>query len=88
MNLCWKWLVPLTFAAFMLTGLWVIATSPVPVLSGGVPKAGTPVISEFIQTAIGVAMFAVWLVLLGYFGMRVAHNLKESKQPLHLNPFL
>ncbi len=88
MNLCWKWLVPLAFAAFMLTGLWVIATSPVPVLSGGVPKAGTPVISEFIQTAIGVAMFAVWLVLLGYFGMRVAHNLKESKQPLHLNPFL
>ena len=26
MNLCWKWFVPLSFAAFMLTAIWMVAS--------------------------------------------------------------
>ena len=26
MNLCWKWFVPASFAAFIMTGIWVVWT--------------------------------------------------------------
>jgi NADH-quinone oxidoreductase subunit H len=29
MNLCWKWFVPASFGAFILTGVWVV-WSPLP----------------------------------------------------------
>jgi hypothetical protein len=41
-----------------------------------------------VQTALGVAMFAVWLWLCVYFGKRVLFNVKASRQPVHLNPFI
>jgi NADH-quinone oxidoreductase subunit H len=28
MNLCWKWFVPMSFGAFMLTALWMVAACP------------------------------------------------------------
>jgi len=31
MNLCWKWFVPASFVAFILTGVWVV-WSPLPVV--------------------------------------------------------
>ncbi len=90
MNLCWKWFVPMSFAAFMLCALWVLATSPTPGALGGdgLPTAGTMVIPAAAQTAIGIATFAVWLVLLVYFARRVKFNVKASRQPVHLNPFI
>jgi NADH-quinone oxidoreductase subunit H len=78
MNLCWKWFVPLSFGAFLLSALWVMAT----------PETGGALIPPMAQTLIGVTMFIAWLVMLAYFIRRVRYNIKESKVPLHLNPFL
>jgi NADH-quinone oxidoreductase subunit H len=89
MNLCWKWFVPLAFAGFLLSALWVLGTSPTPRPGAdGLPEAGAPLISETVQTAIGIAMFVIWAVMLVHFVRRVRYNLRESRQPLHLNPFL
>jgi NADH-quinone oxidoreductase subunit H len=88
MNLCWKWFVPIAFAGFLLSSLWVLATSPVPIVGQTGLRSGTPLIPETVQTAIGVAMFVGWSALLLHFVRRVRYNLRESKQPLHLNPFL
>lgn len=90
MNLCWKWFVPLSFAAFLLSALWVLATSPTPGPAGadGLPGAGSMLIPAAAQTMIGVGTFAVWVALLVYFARRVKFNVKASRQPVHLNPFL
>lgn len=89
MNLCWKWFVPLSFAAFLLTALWVLGTSPSSRLGEtGLPEATSPVIPMALQTAIGVAMFGVFAALLAHFARRVAFNVRESKQPIHVNPFI
>jgi NADH-quinone oxidoreductase subunit H len=90
MNLCWKWLVPASFIGFLLCALWVLGTSPVPgpVGDDGLPSATAPLIPQVVQTALGVAMFAVWLWLCVYFGKRVLFNVKASRQPVHLNPFI
>ena len=71
MNLCWKWFVPASFAAFLLTGLWMVL--PIPAL---------------IQLAISGATFLVWAFLMLHFFRRVRFNMKESRVPVHLNPFL
>lgn len=90
MNLCWKWFVPLSFAAFMLSALWVLGTTPTPGAAGadGLPSSGTALIPMAAQTAIGVVMFVVWIALMVYFTRRVKHNVTASRQPVHLNPFL
>jgi NADH-quinone oxidoreductase subunit H len=41
-----------------------------------------------LETVIGVAMFALWVLLLGYFLGRVRYNLRAAHAPVHLNPFL
>jgi NADH-quinone oxidoreductase subunit H len=89
MNLCWKWFVPMSFAAFLLTALWVLGTSP-GARSGesGLPEAAAPVISQTVQTGLGVAIFGAWCVMLLYFAKRVAYNVRESKHPIHVNPFI
>lgn len=71
MNLCWKWFVPLSFVAFLLTAMWMVA---------GVPK--------LVETVISVATFVVWAVIMVHFIRRVQHNLRESRVPIHLNPFV
>jgi NADH-quinone oxidoreductase subunit H len=89
MNLCWKWFVPMSFGAFFLTALWVLGTEgAIQAGENGLPAKGAPMISTSLQTALGVAMFGVaaWLVL--YFARRVAYNVRENKQPIHVNPFI
>ncbi|MEZ4294444.1 MAG: NADH-quinone oxidoreductase subunit NuoH [Polyangiaceae bacterium] len=71
MNLCWKWFVPLSFGAFLLTALWMVA---------GVPKT--------VELTISVLTFVVWGVIMIHFIRRVQHNLRESRVPIHLNPFV
>ncbi|MSP25944.1 MAG: NADH-quinone oxidoreductase subunit NuoH [Myxococcales bacterium] len=90
MNLCWKWFVPLSFAAFLLTGLWVMAVSPSskPGSDGGLPVATAPLIPVVVQTALGIGMFAVFSFLVVHFARRVSFNVRASKQPIHLNPFI
>ncbi|MBM4356604.1 MAG: NADH-quinone oxidoreductase subunit NuoH [Deltaproteobacteria bacterium] len=89
MNLCWKWFVPMSFAAFLLTALWVLGTSPsTRTGESGLPEAASPLIPLTLQTAVGVAMFGVAAALVLHFARRVAFNLRESKQPIHVNPFI
>jgi NADH-quinone oxidoreductase subunit H len=71
MNLCWKWFVPLSFAAFLLTAVWMVA---------GVPKS--------VELTISVITFVAWGWILIHFIRRVQHNLRESRVPIHLNPFV
>jgi NADH-quinone oxidoreductase subunit H len=71
MNLCWKWFVPLSFAAFLLTAVWMVA---------GVPKS--------VELTISVVTFVAWGWILIHFIRRVQHNLRESRVPIHLNPFV
>ncbi|HVY46349.1 MAG TPA: NADH-quinone oxidoreductase subunit NuoH [Minicystis sp.] len=71
MNLCWKWFVPLSFVAFMLTAAWMVAG-----------------FSRTVQLVISVVTFAVWGVLMLHFVRRVQYNVRESRVPVHLNPFL
>ncbi len=89
MNLCWKWFVPMSFAGFVLTALWVIGTSPSTLMgANGLPEHGAPLIPITLQTAVSVAMFAVAAWLTVYFARRVAYNVRESRQPIHVNPFI
>jgi NADH-quinone oxidoreductase subunit H len=71
MNLCWKWFVPLSFGAFLLTAVWMVL--PIPAV---------------IQLGISLATFAVWGWLMFHFFRRVRFNMRESRVPIHLNPFL
>ncbi len=71
MNLCWKWFVPLSFAAFLLTAVWMVA---------GVPKS--------VELVISVVTFVVWAWIMIHFIRRVQYNLRESRVPIHLNPFV
>jgi hypothetical protein len=73
----------------MLTALWVLLTSAAPIAGkDGLPVRGTPVLSMELQTIIAVAMVLVFVALLGHFARRVHYNLKQSRQPIHMNPFL
>ena len=88
MAVCWKWLVPLSFAGFALTGLWVLGTTQ-PIVRGAGPNAiSSPLISESVQLGIGIAMFAVSFSILVHFARRVHYNLKNARVPIHVNPFL
>jgi NADH-quinone oxidoreductase subunit H len=73
MNLCWKWFVPLSFGAFLLTALWMLAE---------------PAVGRSVQLVISVVTFVTWALLVVHFIRRVQYNLRESRVPIHLNPFL
>jgi len=89
MNLCWKWFVPMSFGAFLLTALWVLGTASWPTTAeGALPSSGDPVIPMAAQLVISIATFVVWIGLCAYFFKRVKYNVVESKMPVHLNPFL
>ncbi len=77
MNLCWKWLVPLSFGAFLLTALWMVALS-----SLAEPQR------EIIKLVISLTTFGLWAYLMIHFTRRVRFNVRESRAPIHLNPFL
>jgi NADH-quinone oxidoreductase subunit H len=88
MAVCWKWLVPLSFAGFMLTALWVLGTTQPIVRGVGAGAVSSPLISDSVQLGIGLAMFAVSLAILVHFVRRVHYNLKNARVPIHVNPFL
>ena len=89
MTLCWKWLVPLSFLGFALTGLWVMGTSNTAQRGeGGMLEAVPALINQQIQLGVSLLTFALWLLLLVHFFRRVHYNFKASKMPLHLNPFI
>lgn len=73
MNLCWKWFVPMSFGAFLLTALWMLAE----------PAMGRPV-----QLVVSIVTFVTWLFLCVHFVRRVQYNLREARVAIHLNPFL
>jgi NADH-quinone oxidoreductase subunit H len=71
MNLCWKWFVPLSFAAFLLTAIVMVV--PIPAT---------------VQLIISLTTFGLWAYLMVHFIRRVQFNVRESRVPVHLNPFL
>ncbi len=71
MNLCWKWFVPLSFAAFLFTALWMILP-----------------LGKVVTLVISLATFVTWGVVMAHFIRRVRFNVRESRMPVHLNPFL
>ncbi len=77
MNLCWKWFVPGSFAAFMLTALWVVMTGRL-----------DPDYARQMQHVVGGIMFLFFCGVLVHFGWRVRYNLKSTQAEIHLNPFL
>jgi NADH-quinone oxidoreductase subunit H len=72
MNLCWKWFVPLSFAAFLLTAGWMVL---------GVGKTVQLVISLVTFGAWG------WLMI-HFTRRVQANLRDARLQKLHLNPFL
>ena len=46
----------------------------------GVPKS--------VELTISVVTFVAWGWILIHFIRRVQHNLRESRVPIHLNPFV
>jgi NADH-quinone oxidoreductase subunit H len=62
MNLCWKYLVPWAFVAFVFTLLWQVLVARVPALS----------------TVTGLALTAAFLVTLFFFGRQVRANITAA----------
>jgi len=77
MNLCWKWFVPGSFAAFLLTALWVVWTGRL-----------DPGYARQMQHVIGGVMFLFFCGVVVHFLSRVRYNLKSTQAEIHLNPFL
>ena len=72
MELCWKYLVPLSFVNLMGTAAWVALVPP-----GGV-----------LAQAVSLALFGVSLAVAVLFVVRVRHNFKDTGAELYLSPFV
>ncbi|MCC7541593.1 MAG: NADH-quinone oxidoreductase subunit NuoH [Deltaproteobacteria bacterium] len=77
MNMCWKWFVPLTFAGFFLTAIWLALELP--------PIVET--IVGFALTAIG-AIGLGWFVSRVRYNLRQARVGTGGMQGFHINPFI
>lgn len=73
MNLCWKWFVPGSFAAFVLTALWTVFE---------------PAMPELARFGISFATFLVFVGVVVQFGRRVAYNMRNMQANVHVNPFI
>ncbi len=72
MEVCWKYLIPISFANVVGTAVWMVF----------LPKGQLPAsAASFVMVAL-----AAFLVVL--FVRRVRMNLRESDMPIHLNPFV
>src|SRR6185436_10616981 len=72
MNLCWKWFVPLSFGAFLLTALWMF-----------VPMNRVVQLVISLATFVTWGVLMVHFIRRVQFNLREA-----KVQELHLNPFL
>jgi NADH-quinone oxidoreductase subunit H len=45
-------------------------------------------VPKSVELVISVATFVLWGFILVHFARRVAYNTRESKVPIHLNPFI
>jgi NADH-quinone oxidoreductase subunit H len=72
MEICWKYLVPIGFVNLMGTAVWVTF----------VPRPSP------VALAMGLAMFALALLVLVRFLLRVRYNLKATEAQISLNPFV
>lgn len=71
MNLCWKWFVPMAFAAFISIALLMLVQLP-----------------AVANLVISLITFGAAVFLVARFASRVRFNVKASKRPVHLNPFI
>jgi NADH-quinone oxidoreductase subunit H len=62
MNLCWKWLVPFAFVAFVFTLLWQVVVARVPALT----------------SVTGVVLFAAFLVVAWLFARQTRANIAAA----------
>jgi len=69
--LCWKYLVPASVVAFVMSGLWM-AYGP----------------AALVQTYVAIATFALSVILLAWFALRIHHGLRATHAQARLNPFL
>ncbi len=72
MELCWKYLVPMSFVGLLGTATW----------EAFVPRDNP------LARAVSIALFAVALLLAVRFVMRVRYNLRETQARIHLNPIV
>jgi NADH-quinone oxidoreductase subunit H len=67
MALCWKYLIPFSFAAFLGTAAWLWLTSGAPVL-GMVGRWAT-----FLTGGLGLFVFFVWRVVVSFRSTRLLY---------------
>ncbi len=72
--LCWRYLVPLSLVALLLTVLWLVG-------------AHSPVLRA-IQGGAGYVMFALSLLVLLWFSRRVAAGYRDTQAQMNVNPWL
>jgi NADH-quinone oxidoreductase subunit H len=73
MNLCWKWLVPGAFVAFVCTALWTLFVPPEP---------------GPVRWIISGATFLTFMAIVVQFARRVAFAMRNMQASTHLNPFI
>jgi NADH-quinone oxidoreductase subunit H len=71
MGLCWKYLVPASTVALVLTGLWMVY--------GPAPQ---------VQTYVAIAMFALCVIMVLSFVLKVRQSARAAPVQVRLNPFL
>jgi NADH-quinone oxidoreductase subunit H len=60
--------VPLSFGAFLLTAIWMLAE---------------PSVGRSVQLVISVVTFVTWALLMVHFVRRVQYNLREARVAIH-----